>query len=275
MDTLWFAPAIICYGLAAAGFIADRVSGSSRWTGYAVALFSLGAVFHAFDLTARGLQTGNIPVTNFPQSLSFLAWLTALFSLLLIVRFRIDVIGAFAAPGVMIATGAAYRMMSGRRLVLPAALRSVWLPIHVSLAFLGEALFVLAAIVSVVYLVYESRLKSKRPLSAAGGQVVSLEKLDRMNYQLLVCGLVLMSFAILTGAIWADATWGHFWSWEPRESWSLLTWLLYAALLESRATVGWRGRRAAALTIVVFSVLVGSFVGVSLVYPGKHGGNFG
>jgi cytochrome c-type biogenesis protein CcsB len=166
--------------------------------------------------------------------------------------------------------------MGGGRLVLPEPLRSVWLPIHVSLAFLGEALFVLAAIVSAVYLVYESRLKAKRPLGAAAGQQVpSLEKLDLVNYRLLVLGFVMLSFAIVTGAIWADATWGHFWSWEPVESWSLLTWLLYAGLLESRATVGWRGRRAAALTIAVFTVLVGSFLSVNLVFPGKHGGSFG
>jgi ABC-type transport system involved in cytochrome c biogenesis permease subunit len=85
----------------------------------------------------------------------------------------------------------------------------------------------------------------------------------------------MLSLAIVSGAIWADATWGHFWSWEPQESWSLVIWLLYAALLESRLTAGWRGRRVAALTIVVFTVLVGSFLGVSLINPGKHGGSFG
>ncbi|HXW83743.1 MAG TPA: cytochrome c biogenesis protein CcsA, partial [Candidatus Binataceae bacterium] len=124
------------------------------------------------------------------------------------------------------------------------------------------------------YLVYESRLKSKRPLPDVA-QGPSLEKLDRINYHLLVWGFVMLSLAILSGAIWADATWGHFWSWEPVECWSLALWILYAALLESRITVGWRGRRAAALTIAVFAVLLGSFVGVSLVYPGKHGGSFG
>jgi ABC-type transport system involved in cytochrome c biogenesis permease subunit len=80
---------------------------------------------------------------------------------------------------------------------------------------------------------------------------------------------------MLTGAIWAEGTWGRFWSWEPRELWSLVTWILYAALLESRIAIGVRGRRAAALTLVFFTVLVGSYLGVSLVYPGKHGGNFG
>ena len=79
----------------------------------------------------------------------------------------------------------------------------------------------------------------------------------------------MLSLAIVSGAIWADATWGHFWIWEPQESWSLMIWLLYAGLLESRLAAGWRGRRAAALTIAVFTVLLGSFLGVSLAFPGQ------
>jgi cytochrome c-type biogenesis protein CcsB len=275
MNTLWFIPALACYSIGAAGFVSDRLTGRMRFSRYAIGIFAAGAVFHAIDLAGLAIQAGNIPVTNFAQSLSFLAWLTALFSLVMIIRLRMEVIGAFVAPAVAVASGAAYLMMRSGPLVLPRTLRSVWLPIHVSLAFLGDALFVLAAIVSIVYLVHESRLKSKRALGTVGAQMPSLEKLDRINYHLLEWGFVMLSLAIITGAIWADATWGHFWSWEPRESLSLLTWLLYAGLLESRLTVGWRGRRAAALTIVVFTVLVGSFVGVSLVYPGKHGGTFG
>jgi ABC-type transport system involved in cytochrome c biogenesis permease subunit len=98
----------------------------------------------------------------------------------------------------------------------------------------------------------------------------SLEKLDRINYRLLGWGFVMLSLGIVSGALWAEPTWGHFWSWEPRESWSLITWLLYAGLLESRVAAGWRGRRAAALTLAVFTVLVGSFLSVSLLFPGKH-----
>ena len=118
--------------------------------------------------------------------------------------------------------------------MLPATLRSVWLPIHVTLAILGYAMFVLAASVSLVYLVYESKLKSKRALGPANEGAPSLEKLDRINYRLLGWGFLMLSLAIVSGAIWADATWGHFWSWEPEESWSLVIWILYAGLLESR-----------------------------------------
>ncbi|MDB5108579.1 MAG: ResC/HemX-like cytochrome c biosis rane protein [Candidatus Binatus sp.] len=275
MNTLWLMPALACYALSASLFVFDRVSGRVRATGYAVALLALGAIFHALDLIARGLQAGNIPVTNFAQALSFLAWVTALAGLLMIVRLRMSVIGAFVGPAVTLALGSAALAMKSTRIVLPASLQSVWLPIHVTLAILGYTMFVLAASVSIVYLAYESRLKSKRAIGPANEGAPSLEKLDRVNYHLLGWGFLMLSLAIVSGAIWADATWGHFWSWEPKESWSLVIWILYAGLLESRVTVGWRGRRVAALTIVLFTVLVGSFVGVNLIFPGKHGGTFG
>ncbi len=275
MDTLWLLPALACYALSAALFVFDRLSGRTQATGYAVAILGAGVVFHAFDLTARGLQAGNIPVANFAQALSFLAWLTALAGLLMIVRLRLAVIGAFVAPAVTLALGAASLTMSSGRVVLPASLRSVWLPIHVTLAILGYAMFVLAASVSIAYLAYESRLKSKRAIGPANEGAPSLEKLDRINYRLLGWGFIMLSLAIVSGAIWADARWGHFWSWEPIECWSLAIWVLYAGLLESRLTIGWRGRRAAALTLVVVSLLVVSIVGVYLSFPGKHGGSLG
>lgn len=272
--SIWLAPALVCYALASGIFALDFSSRMPRFTGYAVSVLGAGAIFHALDLVARGLQAGNIPVANFSQALSFLAWVTALAGLVMIVRLRVAVIGALVAPSALIALGASEAMQGGAG-ALPHALRSLWLPVHVTLAVAGEALFVLAATVSLVYLFQESRLKAHRPLLAGPGGMPSLEKLDRINYRLLGWGFLLLTLAILSGALWAEHTWGRFWSWEPRELWSLITWLLYAALLESRLTVGWRGRRAATLTIVVFAVLVGSFVGVSLIHPGKHGGSFG
>jgi cytochrome c-type biogenesis protein CcsB len=275
MYTVWLLPALGLYALSSIGFIADRIRRNERLSAYAVVMLAAGVIFHALDQVARGLQAGNIPVANFAQSLSFLAWLTALASLVLIIRLRLAIVGAFVAPSVLLALGSSFLATPNGSLAMPDTLRSFWLPIHVTLALLGEALFVIAACVSLVYLVNEARLKAKRPFGPSDESSPSLEKLDRINYRLLGWGLGALSLAILTGAIWAEGTWGRFWSWEPRELWSLVTWILYAALLESRITIGLRGRRAAALTLVFFTVLVGSYLGVSLVYPGKHGGNFG
>ena len=275
MNLFWALLALSCYFASGAVFATEHVDTPNRWGNEAALLLGAGAGLQLIEFAAGVLQTGNLPVTNFAESLSFLAWLTALAGLIVIVRFRMQVVGTFVAPIVFVVLGAATLTMRDRRLTMPSTLRSAWLPIHVTLAFLGYAFFVLAAGVSIVYLVYERRLKAKRLSLNDAGSAPSLEKLDRVNYHLLGWGFLMLTLAIVSGAIWADTIWGHFWSWEPQESWSLVIWLLYAALLESRLTIGWRGRRAAALTIVLFSVLVGSFLGVSLVTPGKHGGSFG
>ncbi|MGH7907328.1 MAG: c-type cytochrome biogenesis protein CcsB [Candidatus Binataceae bacterium] len=274
MDSVWIIAALILYALSAGLFFFSRASAKNRLGNFATPVFAAGAITQAIDLVFRGLQAGNLPVANLGESLGFLGFLIALASLVMIIWMRLRIIGIFAAPIVTAALAAAFVMTRETRLVLPASLQSGWLPVHVTLAFLGYALFVLAAGVSIVYLTFESRLKSKRPLAGRGERVPSLEKLDRINYRLLGCGFVMLSLAIVTGAIWADATWGRFWSWEPQELWSAVTWILYAALLESRLTAGWRGRRAAALTILVFTVLLGSFLGINLLHAGHHGGNF-
>jgi cytochrome c-type biogenesis protein CcsB len=279
MHDWWIMPALACYLASAVGFVSERAGrngrGSARQIDIAVGALGAGAGLQTADLIVRGVQAGNIPVTNLAQSLIFLAWLVAVAGLGIILRLKMQVIGAFVAPVVTVVLTIAAVMTQPGRLSMPDSLRSAWLPVHVTLAFLGVALFVLAAGVSVVYLIYEKRLKAKRVLGPTDSRAPSLEKLDRINYHLLGWGFLMLSLAIGTGAIWADATWGHFWSWEPQETWSLAIWILYAALLESRLTVGWRGRRVAALTLVVFTILIGSFLGVSLLTPGKHGGNFG
>src|SRR5215467_5922826 len=126
MQTFWLLPAIGCYALSAVLFIYDRMAGKSRVAGLSIALLGAGAVLHAFDLASRGFQAGNIPVADIAEALSFLAWVTALAALVLIVRLRMAVIGAYAAPAVAIALGASSAMLTGDRLVLPAPLRSVW-----------------------------------------------------------------------------------------------------------------------------------------------------
>jgi len=275
MDTYWLILALACYALSAIGFATERAGLGGRLGRCASVLLGAGAALQTGDLLIRGFQAGNVPVTNFGQALIFLAWLTAIAGLVVIVRLRMPVIGVYVAPIVMVVLAIGATTIQTTRLAMPESLRSAWLPVHVTLALLGYALFVLAAIVSLVYLLYEGRLKAKRPLLPADERTPSLEKLDRINYRLLGWGFLMLSLAIVTGAIWADATWGHFWSWDPAETWTLLIWFLYAGLLESRLTVGWRGRRAATLTIAVFTVLVGSFVGVNLMAGGKHGGDFG
>ncbi len=275
MITVWTLAALLAYVVAAGAFGVGLKSPREQLISWATMALAVGAGLQTVDLLLQALKAGNLPVATFAQSLALLAWITAVVGMVVITRLRLALVGAVVAPAVAIALAAACLMAQNDDRSLPRALRSAWLPVHVTLAFLGQALFVLAAGVSLLYLLKESRLKAKRPLEIPDSRLPSLESLDRINYRLLACGFVLLSLAIVTGALWAAGTWGRFWSWEPVELWSLVLWVLYAALLQSRLAIGVRGRRAARLTIALFAVLLCSYLGVNLLVPGKHGGSFG
>jgi len=235
---------------------------------------AVGFLVHTASIVSRSMELGVFPVTTFYQGLSFFSWLLVGSYLVMQTRLRLPAIGVVVSALACVLTAASSLMYIGSDAV-PAALRSPWLPVHVTLAFLGNAIFGLAFAVSVVYLVQERALKSR-----SRGWVIrrlpALEQLDRLNYRCLGWGFPLLTLGILSGGIWAASTWGQFWSWEPREVLSLITWIIYAALLQFRLTAGLRGRRAATLTIVGFGVLVASYVSINLLpLHGRHGGGFG
>jgi cytochrome c-type biogenesis protein CcsB len=149
---------------------------------------------------------------------------------------------------------------------LNPALQSFWLPVHVILLFLGDGAFALAAAAAVMYLIQERQLKRKR-LSGWFHRLPNLDLLDELNYRCLTIGFPLLTVGIITGSLWAQQAWGTYWSWDPKETWSLITWLLYAALLHGRLTVGWRGRRAAVWALVGFASVLFTFLGVNYVLP--------
>jgi cytochrome c-type biogenesis protein CcsB len=120
-----------------------------------------------------------------------------------------------------------------------------------------------------MYLLMEKELKHKK-MGAIFKRLPSLNVLDDINYRCLTIGFPLLTLGIITGSIWAEYAWGSYWSWDPKEVWSLITWLLYAALLHGRMTVGWRGRKAAILAIVGFCAILFTFLGVNLLLPGLH-----
>jgi cytochrome c-type biogenesis protein CcsB len=191
--------------------------------------------------------------------------------LLVQARYQVVVVGAFIAPLAFVFTLSAYVTYSGVQ-ELPR-FHSAWLPAHIAPAFLGYAILALACGLSVAYLLQERQLKAKR-LGGLFRRLPSLETLDQLNHRFVTVGFVLFTVAILTGAVLAKTVWGAFWSWEPVQVWSAATWLLYAILLHTR-TVGWRGRKAATLTILGFAVLLITFFSVGLIFRGTHGVHFG
>ncbi len=262
------------YLAAAALFVAPVVRPGTVSARIAPAVLALGFTLHTMAVLWRTIAVGTVPVTDFGEGLSFFAWLTAGSFLVLQRRTRLSAVGAVVGPLVFVLTLAAvltYKHVEN----VPTLLQNPWLPVHVTLAFLGNAVFGLAFAVSVIYLVQERMLKSHRNAQMIL-RLPSLEQLDRLNYRCLAWGFPLLTLGIISGGVFAMHTSGRFWSWEPRELLSLLTWMLYAGLLQFRLTAGLRGRRAAALTIIGFGVLVASFLSVNLLpLAGRHGGGLG
>jgi tryptophan synthase alpha chain len=163
--------------------------------------------------------------------------------------------------------------ITGERRELPPELKTYWLPIHVTLAFLGNAVFALAFGVSLMYLLQESYLKRKK-MTSVMKRFPSLEALDKLNYVLLVWGFPLMTLGILTGSLWAGIHWGNYWSWEPRQISSGIVWIFYGIILHGRITAGLRGKKAALLTMAGFVVVIGYFLLGDSIFPSRHGGRF-
>jgi cytochrome c-type biogenesis protein CcsB len=229
------------------------------------------AGLHGLAILLRSVHVGHFAVTTFNESLSFFALMMVAVFLLVQIRRPLMALGAVVSPlafGLTLASDAAYRGAEP----LPPVLDSVWLPVHVVLAILGDAVFALAFSASLLYLLQERRLKSRR-----GGLLrhfPSLETLDRLNYSCLKWGLVLLTLGIVSGIVWAHTAWDRFWSSDPKLILSVLTWGIYVVLLQGRMTAGWRGRWAATLTIAGFAVIVISLIGVNVLGLGNHGRSF-
>ncbi len=272
MEILLLKAALLFYLLSTIAFTLTLLSSQTVPRPLASTLLFVAFTAHAGAIAARSLAAGYIAVIDSYEALSFFACLMTGVCLLAQMRASVAILGAVVSPLGFVLTLGVFVFYTQTR-DLPPALHSAWLPVHVTLAFLGNAVFGVAFSASLVYLVQERQLKGKKGRSFFR-RLPSLETLDNLNYRILSWGSALLTLGILSGAVWAEYAWGNFWVWEPRPVLSLLTWVLYALLLHYR-TAGWRGRRAAALTIACFAILVGSFLGVKLLFPGRHGGGFG
>ncbi|WP_028314513.1 c-type cytochrome biogenesis protein CcsB [Desulfatibacillum aliphaticivorans] len=229
--------------------------------------FVLGLGIQTFVLLSSFMVTGIMPVENLRETLCFTAWAIALIYVGFNLRFRLMVLGAFVAPlvcGIMIASS----LFSGSSAVSPDLLKGVWTFVHITAIFLGDGAFILAACVGIIYLMQERAIKKKQH-GFIYHRLPSLEVLDKMGYACVAFGFPMLTFGMIAGFIYAQSVWGKWWSWDPKELWSVVTWLFYAALLHERLTVGWRGKRAAVMAIIGLAVVLITF-GVNFFLLGHH-----
>ncbi len=213
------------------------------------------------------IGAGHAPLTNMYESLVFFSWSIASFYLVLEFKFKNKNLGAFAMPFAFLAMAFASSGWVNQEInPLIPALQSNWLIAHVVTCFIGYAAFAVACGISVMYLIKSNSPKSTGLLAT----LPELKVIDDIIHKSMVYGFLWLSAGIITGAIWANSAWGTYWSWDPKETWSLITWFFYAAVLHARFTRGWHGSRIAWLAIGGFLSVIFTYYGVNYLLSGLH-----
>lgn len=259
---------LACYTAAAVVFLWS-LSGSSHKARGAVFLSAIGLAFHTGLIVTMGIESGRPPFTNLRESLTFVGW--AVMAVFLAVRGtrRPAILGAAAAIICVVVTAFGLAAPKSTSDVLVPALRSKWSVVHVVTSLAGYAGFVLAFSSALLYTIQDSRLKSKQ-VNRLQLAFPPLDSLDRFSYRMVALGFPLFTVGIVTGSLWAQSAWGSYWSWDPKETWSLVTWLVYAAYLHLRLLMGRRGRLANRLLIIGFACTLMTFLGVNFLFEGLH-----
>lgn len=269
MESATIACVAVLYALSTAGYLGylfQQKDAQHRW---GFRLLVLGFAGHTLLLAAALVRSGHMPVSTLRETLLFAGWTVAGVFIAFQQRYRLRVLGVFAAPLAAVVTLVGAGVPAAAQTAQPL-LKSLWLGAHVLFIFMGEAALALACGVGILYLLQERAIKRKRP-GFFFRRLPSLDMLDSCGHAGIIAGFVLMTIGLITGVVYARMVWGRFWSWDPKEVWSGITWLLYAALLHARLASGWRGRRSAVMAILGFAVVVFTFLGVNLLLTGHHG----
>jgi cytochrome c-type biogenesis protein CcsB len=258
--TFYFAATIVC--------VMELFKGTKTTSKVMFSLAVIGFALHTANIIARYVLSGHIPIANLHEASSFFSWCVVLLFFYLEYRYKLGLLGSFIMPVVFILMLSS-SMLPRKIEPLSPVLQSYWLGIHTVLAFIGDAAFAMAFGIGLMYLIQEHYVKSKH-IGGLFKRLPSLQTLDEINYRLITIGFPFLTLAIITGALWAESAWGSYWRWDPKEVWSLITWFIYASVLHVRLTVGWRGKRAAILSILGFCAVLFTFFGVNLLLKGLH-----
>ena len=251
---------------------AGRTARSARLGRVALSLTVLAFVLHLGSAVTRGLSADRVPWGNmFEFSVTGALAVTGVF-LVMLTRRDIRYLGTFVVLPVLLTLGLAVAVLYTESAQLVPALKSVWLVIHVSAAIIASAIFTVAFAQTVCFLVQERRERvpaTERP-SSFMDRFPPAAVLDRSSYRMHAFGYPIWTFAVIAGAIWAENAWGRFWGWDPKETWALVTFLVYTAYLHARATAGWRGRKAAYVALAGYSTFLFNYFVVNIWLVGFH-----
>jgi len=266
LELQFFWWAFIGYSAACLTYIVFLVSGKSKVSATATGLMAVAFVLHTAAMVLRAVVLHRIPLTNMFEYINLFAWFAAVFYFAVLYLYRWQIVGAFICPVIFMLMVAGSLLPKDVEMQLVPALQSYWLKIHVTVAALGEAAFVVAFAANILYFI-KNGLSPDSPFSQ---RLPDLRKLDQLSYKAITVGYPLFTVgALFAGAIWAEQAWGSFWSWDPKEVGSLIVWLVFTAYLHARLVKGWSGTRAAVLSSIGFLCTVLTFL-ANLFLKGLH-----
>ncbi|WP_036902813.1 MULTISPECIES: c-type cytochrome biogenesis protein CcsB [Prochlorococcus] len=266
---------------------------SNRTSSFVKVFIAISNLTLASQLTLRWLQSGHFPVSNLYESLCFLTWTSTLLQLLIERNYNSPVIPALFTPfSLLTISFASFALPEQLQLTgnLVPALRSSWLVMHVTVIMCSYAALMLGSLLSLAVLFTnvseELQIRGSsigiggfktnfsnltKPLVENSSKLFSdAEYLDNLSYRIITLGFLLLTFGLISGAVWANEAWGTWWSWDPKETWALISWLVYAAYLHARITKGWQGRKPALIALFGLFVVIICYLGVNLLGIGLH-----
>ncbi len=223
----------------------------------------IGFIPHTLGLVLWMKQVGHAPFTNLYESTVFFSWAIVLVYFLILLKYKIKNIGMVTVPLAFLAIGAASILPAHYKEMTPLvpALQSIWLEVHVISCMLAYSFFAFSFVMSIMFLVKQKNNSDKLPATG---------KLENLNHKSILIGIVLLTFGIISGSIWANSAWGTYWSWDPKETWSLITWIIYAIYLHARFVKGWSEKRLAYISCFGFLCVLFTYWGVNLLLSGLH-----
>ncbi|MFJ4850922.1 MULTISPECIES: c-type cytochrome biogenesis protein CcsB [unclassified Streptomyces] len=244
----------------------------------AISLTALAWAMHVGSVVARAVSVQRAPWGNMYEfSTTFGAVAVTAYLVLLALGKKVRWIGLILTTTVLLDLGLAVSVLYTDSDQLVPALHSYWLWIHVSCAIISGAVFYLGAVATLLYLLrdhYETALAASGKAEGTWAGIMyrlpAAASLDKFAYRVNAMVFPLWTFTIIAGAIWAEAAWGRYWGWDPKETWSFITWVVYACYLHARATAGWKGRKAAYLALLAFACFLFNYYGVNIFITGKH-----
>lgn len=230
-------------------------------------------VLHTAYMVARGIKGGRLPLSNQFEFATAFAWGCALIAVILRVTGKktMDWVVTAGLPMAFLILSYAGLQAQPDQIAteLMPSLRSSWFALHIGSAVFSYAGFALAAGISIRYLYKEKKLAAMTGTEKTETEA-HMAHLDQLSYKLVCFGFLLLTVVILSGCVWAEQAWGSFWTWDPKETWALITWIIYAVLLHQRIRKNWRGKKLAWFCVIAFICVLFTFVGVNKLLAGLH-----